>query len=382
MKISIHTKHLRAACKRIAGVPSIASNDPMHLTGVAVAAGNDTAVIRSTAIEDEMIVEAPCIGLEPGTAFVPFRSLSEIAKKMPDGMIGLRVKGNTLVATAGALRVSVTAHQASEIPDSKSHKFDPNEHNQFALTEWELRSVLSPTVPCVSDDYSRLYLTGVYIHNEKRDALSAAATDGYVMAMAGSEIQPLREEPEFGFILPERACRHLLRNLADSEEWVDVGVRPDLHLVNFRAESWTYAARTIDAKFPDYKRMIPKDADCGAAIDGAEFAQAVHAMSAFGRGPDQPVAAAFKSGSPMEMVLGNLTDGVEAKHSVKAGLEGCESLLVKFSRRHLKTIALGMKGSGVKLSMKHPSNGSQKQAVLVSPQAPARPSYVLMTLKA
>jgi len=121
-----------------------------------------------------------------------------------------------------------------------------------------LRTWLAFVAPCISDEVTRYYLNGVYIHPDAHGRLAFVATDGHKLGFYPAPISWARDRQEDGVILPTKTVKILLAHIgAKGAGTVAMGVYktrivftlPGGHVIN---------SHVIDGTFPDYTRVIPR----------------------------------------------------------------------------------------------------------------------------
>jgi len=114
----------------------------------------------------------------------------------------------------------------------------------------------------------RYYLNGLYLEI-LGGRLRVVATDGHRLALATG---PARvEAADTGVIIPRKGVLELSR-LLDGDAPLELAIGSNhLRAAN---EQFTFTSKLVDGKFPDYERVIPKNADKSVIGDRAELKQA------------------------------------------------------------------------------------------------------------
>lgn len=137
----------------------------------------------------------------------------------------------------------------------------------------KLHKVLTATATCISTEETRYYLNGVFFHD--KDGLRAVATDGHRMA-----IYDIGEAWPFGGMIVPTKTASILRGATKTggNGVVSVraapcmkngggDVRKDLtNRIEIAGEGWRIVSRTIDGKYPDYTRAMPKQSQALTAV--------------------------------------------------------------------------------------------------------------------
>ena len=130
--------------------------------------------------------------------------------------------------------------------------------NGFTMKSKELLKLLNKCKFSISNDETRHYLSGIYMHQTKLEDkiyLTAAATDSHRMSI--SKVM-LKEEIQFDpIILPKKTIFQLVNLLEDYDG--DVKISNEKSKIKFEMENSTLISKLIDGKFPNYIQVIPKD---------------------------------------------------------------------------------------------------------------------------
>lgn len=209
----------------------------------------------------EMSVEAEC-DAPFGLCVTPDRiaSVARIAGK-ERVEITLTPPRRDAVATCEVRAGDLSARFYSIIPDADFPTFSTPEGDGVAaaqIAERELHRLLGDTIPCISTEETRYYLNGVYMHAKEDGTLRAVATDGHRLALRRSEVA---FPATLNGILPRRAAHILHRALrADGNATITLAGTGLKQAATPDSGDWRIGFKLIDGTFPDYERVIPKDA--------------------------------------------------------------------------------------------------------------------------
>jgi len=101
----------------------------------------------------------------------------------------------------------------------------------------------------------RYYLNGLLFEVAEKH-VRGVATDGHRLAMH-SEVMPTGVSEARQVILPRKAVQELLRLLERSDSPANIGI--DSNHIRVSLEGTTFVSKLIDARYPDYDRVIPGD---------------------------------------------------------------------------------------------------------------------------
>ena len=166
---------------------------------------------------------------------------------------------------------------------------------RIELATTGLRKMIDQVIFAASTDESKPTLTGVEV-SFKGDRLSMAATDGYRLSVRSVQMSQGMVEGDLTVIVPARSLGELARISADAEESrpVQVIVTQTRNQILFQLWGKSEESRgsfhrvelvseLIDARFPDYRAIIPKSKSTRTVVDTAALLKAVRVAFLFAR---------------------------------------------------------------------------------------------------
>jgi len=300
----------------------------------------------------------------PGRATVPAQLLSEFVGALPRGEVTLEVdaKNSELALCAGAYR----AHINSWPPDDFPLLPTVDEGTEVRIAPDHLREMIAQARVSVATDQARPALTGILVVVEPTTGqLSMAAADGFRLSLIEQErgaVQPAGEAgavvESIRVLVPADAMAELARAESGEGEQVLVVLAPDGRRVMFRLGACTICSYTIDAEFPDYERIVPREHTTRAVMDTKAFQRAVKISALFARDGANVVRLAFVPGDDAGAgggvtVEGKSDGGGGNETELDAVVEG-PPIEIAFNAKYLHD-ALGVVGdSQVALAMNTP----------------------------
>jgi DNA polymerase-3 subunit beta len=245
-----------------------------------------------------------------GDAAIPANALSKALATMPDGEITVvgNVTNGAYVATVRSSS-GITATIAAMSPRDYPH-LATVPATLATLPAEPIRAMLAATLPTVCKDATRFHLNGVHVEMQG-ETMVMVSTDGHRLTKVQRDLGPTMLGALPGVIVPTDACKALapLIKRADSLEF---GLNASGAPV-FRVGNVTIASKAIDAKFPPYEQVIPKDSRVLVTVDREALVGAVTRAK-----------VACSSTRGMEIRL--TEDGIKLAASNGNGLEVRESL--------------------------------------------------------
>ena len=190
-------------------------------------------------------------------------------------------------------------------------------NNEFIIKSKQLLKLLNKCKFSVSNDETRHYLSGIYLHQnevEDKNYLTAVATDSHRMSISKIRLdQKIDFEP---IILPKKTIFQLC-SLLDSYDG-DVKISNIKSKIKFELNNSILISKLIDGKFPNYIQVIPKNNQKKLEIDLKLFLNSVDRVAS--------VSLDKKDGVKFNLLKDKLDLSVNNSNSG----DGKETLSVKF----------------------------------------------------
>jgi DNA polymerase-3 subunit beta len=237
-----------------------------------------------------------------------------------------------MLLTSGRSRFHLACLSPDSFPDLKSGTFS----HEFSLPAATLRELIERTQFAISNEETRYYLNGIYLHAieaNKVSLLRAVATDGHRMARAETEA-PAGSKGMPGIIVPKKTVGEVQKLLDGADG--DVAVEVSDTKIRFTLGGVVLLSKLIEGTFPDYERVTPKNNDKEMQVDRSAFATAVDRVSTIAseRG-GKAVKLSVKEGQ-LELSVTNPDHGT-ASEELAVTFEP-ESFEIGFNARYLLDI--------------------------------------------
>jgi len=275
-----------------------AEGSALHLTAT------DLSVAIQIRIEPQRIGEAGAITL-------PARRLLDYCSLLPDGDIKISVGENAWATiTAGRARTRIAGMSAEAFPEVP---ITPD-GGALDVPVAGLLTLVARTKLAITTEESRFTLNGALFHR-RNGVLEIVATDGHRLAF-GTIPMP-SDGDGTKFLLPSTAIKVLPAALAGADT---VSVSLDENHIFCRAGDVTLVARKLVGNFPDYERVLPKEAGHIVLVDRAEMAGAVARVAQFADERSHAVRLVFKD-TGLDVSASSVETG-ESTDTVAATFEG------------------------------------------------------------
>lgn len=334
MKFSIERAVLVKAVAQAQSVVERRNTIPI-LANVLIEATPDGVSFRATDLDTEVVDRAAAQVDRPGSTTVSASMLNDISRKLPDGsLVQITLDGATerLTVQAGRSNFSLATLPREDFPVMSASEYSAN----FTAPAATLRRLFDKSKFAISNEETRYYLNGVYMHvaqTEDGPALRCVATDGHRLAQIDAKLPKGATEMP-GVIVPRKTVNELRKLLDDDEAEIAVSVSETK--VRFATPTLTLTSKVIDGTFPDYTRVIPSGNTRKLEVDASDFARAVDRVATVSSERSRAVKLALEED--------RLTLSVNAPDSGAATEElsvayGDEALEIGFNAKYLHEIA-------------------------------------------
>jgi DNA polymerase-3 subunit beta len=249
---------------------------------------------------------------------------------------------------------------------------DDFETDEISFNRSKLLSLLNKTKISISNDDTRHYLNGIYLHlteSQNRTYLTGVATDSHRLSSSSIEID--KGKNFNSIILPKKTVFQLCNLLVDSNE--KVLIQTSENKIQFKIGKAKLTSKVIDGKFPDYRKVVPTGNDKILTVASSDFVQAIERVIT--------VSLDRKEGVKLNLEKNNIkfsvisTNSGEGNEVIKSNFTG-EDMTVSFNAKYLTDIASEVEDKNLKVNLKDPMS-----PVLVEDMSDKNSYYVVMPMK-
>lgn len=301
--------------------------------------------ITATDLETVMRVQMDVESNENGRVCVPARILLDSLKNIPDQPLTFTIDKN--------FGIEITSNNGKykmmgENPDNFPKEPVADDTNNFTMPSSALVTAINKTLFAVSSDDLRPAMTGVFFELNK-DYVQFVATDAHrLVRYKRTDVNCPNND---SFIVPKKPL-NLLRNvLPDNDDEITVSYNSN-HL--FVTHGTTrLICRLIDARFPDYKVVIPADNPYKLVVNKADFQGALRRINVFSNKSTNQVALAI-SGSELQLTAQDVDFSFEGNERMSCDYNG-EDLQIAFNAKFLIEMLNAADDNEVKVELSTPT---------------------------
>ncbi len=281
--------------------------------------------VTATDLETVMRIQLEVEAKEPGRVCVPARILMDSLKNLPDQPLTFNIDKNyaiELTSDSGKYKVM------GENPDNFPKEPAADNATTFNMSSTGLVTAINKTLFAVSTDDLRPAMTGVFFEL-MIDGLQCVATDAHRLVKYKRTDVSCPEAHTF--IVPKKPLNLLKAALPDNEDELTISYNNN-HL--FVAHGTTQlSCRLIDARFPDYKVVIPADNPYKMVVTKSDFQQALRRVSIFSNKSTNQVALTI-TGSQLQLAAQDIDFSFEGNERMACQYTG-EDMSIAFNAKFL-----------------------------------------------
>ena len=275
MKIKVTQEKLSKALNNVSRIAIGKVTLPI-LNNVLIRVDNKKVSLVTTNLDMAIVDFLPVSSSEDGVVTVPAKLLAEFVSNLPKGeIIEISSKDTKVTISAGNYSSTINGALADDFPELP--EIDEKTAVVYKIGVDEFKNSVGQVTVASSNDLTRPALTGVFF-NTNNHTLAIASTDGYRLA----EKKLIdKVENEVAAIVPASSLQEVLRSINDEMEEVEISFNEDL--VRFRLGEIEIISKLIDASFPDYQRLIPKDNNIKVNLNREELIRVTKLAALFAR---------------------------------------------------------------------------------------------------
>jgi DNA polymerase-3 subunit beta len=275
-----------------------------------------------------------------GRALVSGRLLADITRSLPPHPVDVTVDGPRATLTCGNARFSLPTMSAEDYPQLPEM---PPIVGELA-PEVFARAVSQVAVAAGRDDTLPM-LTGIRVEIDG-PSLTMAATDRFRLAVREFTWEPGEDGPTSGegeptaILAPAKTLSEAAKTLTSGGSKIELALGRGDGLLGLAGGGRRSTTRLLDAEFPRYRQLLPKEHTSAAVVDIAPLVEAIKRVSLVAERGTQ-VRLEFEEGS-LRLTAGGDDEG-SAEEQLPCSFAG-EPLTIAFNPGYLLD-GLGALGS-------------------------------------
>ena len=322
MEIKVTQEKLAKALNTVSRIAVGRTTLPI-LNNVLIRVDSKKVSLTTTNLDMAVIDYLPVSESKDGVVTVPARLLAEFVSNLPKGEnITIKAEDTKVTISANKYTSVINGALADDFPELP--EISEKDAVTFKMGVDEFKNGLNQVTIASSNDLTRPALTGIYF-NTYDGILAVAATDGYRLA----ERKLINKvESEVMAVVPATSIQEVMRSISDEMEEVEFSFNEDL--VRFRLGEVEIISKLIDASFPDYTKLIPKDNDIKVALKRDELMRVTKLAALFAKGVGGSIVCETKNNEFLVKSVANEFGENDSKIDTEVEKEGKITLNSRF----------------------------------------------------
>ena len=238
--------------------------------------------------------------------------------------------------------------------------------------ERKFLKVLNKTKISISNDDTRHYLNGIFLHlteSSGRNFLTGVATDSHRLSSSSLEINNIKDFSSL--ILPRKTVFQMCALLAEKNE--QVVIQTSENKIKFSIGKTKLISKVIDGKFPDYKKVVPIKNDKKLIVSSKDFINSIERVTSVSLDRKEGVKMSIKKDN-IQLSVNSANSG-EGNEIIKAEFNS-DNLNISFNSKYLIDIISEIQDKRLKLNLK-----DSVSPVLIEDPSDNNSYYVIMPMK-
>jgi DNA polymerase-3 subunit beta len=281
--------------------------------------------VVATDLETVMKIHVDVEAKDSGKVCIPAKILMETLKNISEQPLTFNIDKNfgiEITSDNGKYKVM------GENPDNFPKEPVADDANSFTMSSTALVTAINKSLFAVSNDDLRPAMTGVFFELDK-NGLTCVATDAHrLVKYKRTDVSCPKTDT---FIVPKKPLNLLKGALPDNEEELNVSYNSNHLFVKHGGTE--LVCRLIDARFPDYKVVIPVDNPYKLTVNKSDFQSALRRVSVFSNKSTNQVALSI-SGSELQLAAQDVDFSFEGNERMSCQYDG-EDLQIAFNAKFL-----------------------------------------------
>ena len=344
MKFIVSSSALLKQLQHISGV--ISSNTVLPiLEDFLFEIEKNKLTVVATDLETVMKIHIDIEARDSGRICIPAKILMDSLKNLPDQPLTFTIDksfGVEITSDNGKYKVM------GENPDNFPKEPAAKDTNMFPMSSGAVVTAINKTLFAVSNDDLRPAMTGVFFELDSK-GITFVATDAHrLVRYRKTDVSCPQKD---SFIVPKKPLNLLKSALPDNDDELKISYNSN-HLF-IEHGTTELVCRLIDARFPDYKVVIPVENPYKMTVSRADFQNALRRVSVFSNKSTNQVALTI-SGAELQLAAQDIDFSFEGNERMTCRYEG-EDIQIAFNAKFLIELLNASGSSEVVLELSTPT---------------------------
>ncbi|MCW3116814.1 MAG: dnaN [Chitinophagaceae bacterium] len=344
MKFIVSSSALLKQLQHISGVINANTVLPI-LEDFLFEVGKNKLTVVATDLETVMHIQLDVEAKDSGKVCIPSKILLDSLKNIPDQPLTFNIDKN--------FSVEITSDNGKykimgENPDNFPKAPIADDTTSFTMTASALVTAINKTLFATSSDDLRPAMTGVFFELDKK-GIQFVATDAHrLVRYKRTDAKAAKTD---SFIAPRKPLNLLKSAIPDNDDEITLSYNSNHLFVTHGTTQMS--CRLIDARFPDYKVVIPLDNPYRLTLNKNDFQSALRRVSVFSNKSTNQVALSI-SGSELQLAAQDVDFSFEGTERMKCQYDG-EDLTIAFNAKFLIEMLNAADSDEIKIELSTPT---------------------------
>jgi DNA polymerase III subunit beta len=321
------------------------------LSNVLLEAAGDRLYLTATDLELGIRCSCPAKVAKPGAGTIPAKRLLDYVRLLPDTDVQMKFGDNQWATiTCGRSRTKMAGMSRESFPELPKM---PEPLAELPLKI--LAALISRTAFAISSEESRFTLSGglLLLHP---DSLRMVATDGHRLTMVEQKVDLAGVNSTYRALLPKKAMIELLKLAGDAGDEATVRFAGDDNHLFFELGDRLLICRKLTGNFPDYERVLPKDAPSMITLNRDEFRGSIERVAQFADERSHAIRVQMLPGEVK--VFSSISETGESEESVPVEYGGV-AVEIGFNAQYILDFLRVVPESTVQLHFRDPQSAGE-----------------------
>jgi DNA polymerase-3 subunit beta len=319
--------------------------------------------VVATDLETVMKIHMDIEAKDSGKVCIPAKILLDTLKNISEQPLTFNIDKNfaiEITSDNGKYKVM------GENPENFPREPKAEDASSFTMSSEALVTAINKTIFAVSNDDLRPAMTGVFFELDKK-GITFVATDAHrLVKYTRKDVECPKKE---SFIVPKKPLNLLKGALPANDDELNVSYNAN-HLFILHG-STELVCRLIDARFPDYKVVIPTDNPYKLVVNKSDFQGALRRVSVFSNKSTNQIALNI-TGNNLQLIAQDVDFSNEGNEKMACQYDG-EDLQIAFNAKFLIEMLNGADTNEINMEL-----STSTKAGIIKPSEQADDEELLM----
>lgn len=307
----------------------------------------NTLTLTATDLETMMRVQLDVNEAQgDGRICIPSKILLEYLKNLPEQPITFTINEQDLSIemSSSVGKYKIGGEKADDFPKEPA----PEETTNFSMSAISLIESINKTLFAVSNDTLRPAMTGVFFELDT-EGITWVSTDAHrLVQFRRTDVSCPTQD---GFVVPKKPLQQLRSTLPADDTQLQLSYN-NSHLFVSSA-TLSMSCRLIDARFPDYKAVIPADNPYKLTVNRTDFVSALRRVGIFANKTTNQVVLDI-NGNSLQLSAQDIDFSYEGKETLSCQYTG-EDMKIAFNAKLMIEMVNNLDGEELQIDLSTPT---------------------------